>query len=622
LFLLVAAELPVSSGSSFEIKEQVKRAINIVDLIGDYLQLRREGRNYKALCPWHDDSRPSLQVNPERQSFKCYPCDIGGDIFSFVMKMENLSFPEALALLAERAGIQLVVSGRGNRAGEDKQLLHQAMAWAEDQYHQFLVKSPAAAPARQYLTERGLTEETVRSFHLGFAPPEWEWIVAQARGTRFTPQVLETIGLLVRRQSGPGHYDRFRGRVLFSIRDGQGRPVGFGGRIMPNAGDQPAAATAKYINSPETPLYSKSNLLYGLDVARDAIAKQQTAVVMEGYTDCLIAQQSGISNAVAVLGVALGERHLRLLRRYADRVILVLDGDEAGRKRTDQLLEMFIAEPIDLRVLTLPDNLDPCDFLLTRGAPAFQELLAGSADALEHKFQAATGSLAANAGVHDANRALEEVLGTLAKAPRLPAATAGAARLKEEQILNRLAVKFGIAEERVRDRLTSMRKTSGERPIGKTQAPTKPTPVLDSWERELLEVALLVPECLTRMREEISTEQLTSPAARAILTRCYELVGTSTSLFDRLLVEFEEPELKSLLVDLDERGRAKGGTDGSAKLEQILARYKGKLDDAEQRRQTSVLAQRRVDGQAAVEILQQIIERERSRQGISVPTDG
>ncbi|MBI2826604.1 MAG: DNA primase [Planctomycetia bacterium] len=608
------------SGSSFEAKEQVKRAISIVDLVGDYLQLRREGRAYKALCPWHDDTRPSLQVNPERQSFKCWVCDIGGDIFSFVMKMEGVSFPEALELLAERAGIELKRSGRPGPSGDDKRLLYQAMAWAEEQYHQHLLRAESAAVAREYLRARGVTEESVRRFRLGFAPADWEWIAQQARNTRFSPQVLETIGLVGRRQNGPGWYDRFRGRVLFSIRDGQGRPVGLGGRVMPG-GDEERAA--KYINSPETPLFSKSNLVYGLDTAREAIVKERTVVVMEGYTDCLIAQQSGIANAVAVLGTAFGERHLQLLRRYADRVVLVLDGDEAGRRRTDQLLEMFIAEPVDLRILTLPEELDPCDFLLGHGRGPFEELLAGAVDALEHKFNTASRGSTAQSAVHEANRVLEEVLGTLAKAPRLAASESSAARLKQDQVLQRLARKFELSEDRVRARLSSLRQSSRGRPLKPSnEAASTPAPTLDAREQELLELALLAPDCLPRMREEISAEQLTSPAARAILKSCYALAGTTPSLFDRLLVEFDDPELKSLLVDLDERGRAKGTAEVSARFDQVLASYRRMRHSDELRRQSSALAKEGVDEKTELEILQQIIDRERMRQGISVPTDG
>ncbi len=215
--------------------------------------------------------------------------------------------------------------------------------------------------------------------------------MAQARNTRFSPQILEAVDLIRKRTTGSGSYDTFRGRVLFSIRDTQSRPVGFGGRVIPIPGEETPAA--KYLNSRETPLFSKSSLLYGLDFARDAITKQKTAIVMEGYTDCLMAQQFGIPNAVAALGTAFGERHLQLLRRYADRIVLVLDGDKAGRDRTNQLLELFIAEPVDLRVLTLPDNLDPCDFLLARGREAFEELLAGATDALRAQASACYGAI-------------------------------------------------------------------------------------------------------------------------------------------------------------------------------------------------------------------------------------
>src|SRR5262249_38955471 len=208
-------------------------------------------------------------------------------------------------------------------------------------------------------------------------------------------------GLVAQRQNGNGHYDRFRGRVLFSIRDVQGRPVGVGGRILPGAKPD----TAKYINSPETPLFSKSSLLYALDHAKDSFAKTRTALVMEGYTDCLVAHQFGFGNAVAVLGTALGDRHLHLLRRYVDRIVLVLDGDEAGRRRTDQILELFVAEQMDLRVLTLPDNLDPCDFLLQRGSDEFAKLLAGAVEALDHEFQRQLSAISAEGGTHEGNRA-------------------------------------------------------------------------------------------------------------------------------------------------------------------------------------------------------------------------
>ncbi len=227
----IRQEGPLSFGVAYETKERIKQAVDIVDLVGSYLPLRREGRAFKALCPWHDDSRPSLQVNPERQSFRCWVCDVGGDIFSFVMRMEGVEFPEALRLLADRAGISLAEL-RGEKpaaAADDKRLLYQAMAWAVERYHACLLNETSAQPARDYIAKRGISDESVRRFQLGFAPDDWSWLTGQAQGTPFSASVLERIGMLVRRRQGPGHYDRFRGRVLFPIYDPQARAVGMGG---------------------------------------------------------------------------------------------------------------------------------------------------------------------------------------------------------------------------------------------------------------------------------------------------------------------------------------------------------------------------------------------------------
>ena len=361
--------------TTYDVKERIRQAIDIVELVGSYLPLRREGRGYKALCPWHDDTRPSLQVNPERQSFKCWVCDLGGDIFSFTMKMENVDFPAALAMLAERAGIQLEPSRGGPKsAGEvdEKQLLYHAVAWAEEQFHRYLQQAAEAEPARQYLAERKITSESVNRFRLGFSPNRWDWLIKQSLNNDISAKTLEAVGLIVRRQDGPGHYDRFRGRAMFPIRDVQGRPVAFGGRILPQFAEE---NPAKYINSPESPLFSKSSMLYALDSARDEMGRSRNAVVMEGYTDTIVARQFGFDNTVAVLGTALGERHIRLLRRFADSITLVLDGDEAGQHRANEILGLFVAEQIDLRIVTLPDDLGSSRFFAHARSRCFSPVL-------------------------------------------------------------------------------------------------------------------------------------------------------------------------------------------------------------------------------------------------------
>ena len=246
--------------------------------------------------------------------------------------------------------------------------------------------------------------------------------------------------------------------MLFSIRDAQARPVGFGGRVLP---DVATITPAKYVNSPETPLFTKSKLLYGLDLARQSIRKNGAALVMEGYTDVIVAHQYGFDNAVAVLGTALGADHIKILKHYTDRIILVLDGDEAGQRRTNEVLELFVAEQVDLRILTLPEGLDPCDFLHQKGAAAFAELLANSAvDALEHAFATVTRGVDVDRDVHGASRALERLISIVAKAPRLRADTTGEDRFREEKILQRLAAWFRVDENEVRRRLTALRRRS------------------------------------------------------------------------------------------------------------------------------------------------------------------
>jgi DNA primase len=617
-------------------KEQVRQAVDIVDLVGDYLQLRREGRGYKALCPWHNDSRPSLQVNPERQSFRCWVCDIGGDIFSFMMKMEGVAFPEALAMLAERAGITLD-SHSNPDAAEAKRLYFQAMAWAEQQYHDCLLKAPEAQAARDYLADRNITAETISAARLGYAPEAWDWILQQARETRYTPKVLEAVGLVGQRSTGTGYYDRFRGRVLFSIHDPQGRPVGVGGRVLP--GTPEAERGPKYVNSPETPLFSKSSLLYGLDVAKDTMAKTRTAIVMEGYTDCLIARQFGFANAVAVLGTALGERHIKLLRRFVDTIVLVLDGDEAGRRRTEQVLELFVAEQMDLRVLTLPDELDPAEFLLERGAGPFQELLDSAVDALEHRYSLAMTGIDADSGLHTVLRAVESVLATLAKSPRLQGQLTSAVQMREDQILHRLAQRSGLEDARLRQRLAELRRTTRRSetrtpekmaptaessvPAVETSATTKlanETPITPKQtlaERWLLELILEQPDLLAEARGTVGVEHFRCPRRQALYAACCRLADAGIiPSFERLMLEFDEPDLKGLLVELDEERQAKRRTNTVKELRELLVAFRD-----EHGLSAHSLSPARQD-EDDLQRLQKLVQQKRSRQGISVPTDG
>ena len=628
-------ELTAPVRSSLDAKEQVRQAIDIVDLVGGVIQLRRQGRNFVGLCPWHDDSHPSFQVNPERQSFKCWVCDIGGDVFSFVMKMEGVEFPEALAMLADRAGIALEKPHREAREGEppelaptDKRTLYKAMAWAEGQYHQCLLESPEAEPARKYLLDRGISAASIEQFHLGFSPVDRDWILKQVGGSPERARTLEAIGLLARPAGGGGLYDRFKGRVLFSIRDAQGRPVGMGGRVLPGLSD---SSPAKYVNSPETPLFAKSRLLYGLDVAKEAIRKSGTAMVMEGYTDCIVAHQFGFANAVAVLGTALGEAHIRILKRFADRIILVLDGDEAGQRRANEVLELFVAQQVDLRILTLPEEFDPCEFLQERGGEAFQKLLDDeTVDALSHAVRTATRGIDLAHDVHAASQALERLVGVVAKAPRLGDST-GANRLREQKILEQLAARFGVAEAEVRRHLTAVRRRAQAKGPGPQpgEAAGEQSPAagekIDPCERELLELLVGHPEHWPTVVPQIVAEQFLSPACRKIYETSQRLLAAGiVPDFPRLMLELDDPAIKNLLVELDESEQAKAGRFGEppALLEELIQTLLQK--EAQRRRPGEIVALRegRLDPSQEDALLETILRQERSRQGISKPTDG
>ncbi|MCC7476461.1 MAG: DNA primase [Pirellulales bacterium] len=623
----------MSFGPAFDAKEQIRQAIDIVDLVGGYVQLRRQGRNFVGICPWHDDSRPSLQVNPDRQSFKCWVCDYGGDIFSFIMRAENLEFREAIELLAERAGVVLRPTPRhfsetepggpsvpsGGAADRpdplnDKRALLRVLSWAEEQFHRFLVSAAEAEPGRAYLADRKLNDETVRRFRLGFAPNRWDWLLEQARRENLPIALLERVGLLRRRElegggvgGGSGHYDWFRGRVMFPIRDARSRCIAFGGRVLPQLADD---RSAKYINSPETPLFSKNRELYGLDAAREHFKNAGGAIVMEGYTDCLMAHQHGIPNCVAVLGTALGDRHLQLLRRYTDSITLVLDGDAAGRRRTNEILDALLAlfekNSVDLRILTLPEGIDPCDFIVEHGSQQFLQLVDEAVDALEHKFNTVTNGLDTLTDTHRASQAAEQLLAALAQIRPAGGGASSQVLLREEQMLSRIARKFHLQEEMLRSRLRAIRRGAQKQPAAQRAAVSTsaaeetgeggpatslPAAELPTWDREVIELMLLDAAMATRLIAVVAPAAFTSPVARRIFVGYCRLAEHGIhGDFGRLLAAFDEPWIKNILVEFDESASAKTAADRERWLADLLESHRRR--DEEVARRTSLAAAR------------------------------
>lgn len=609
-------------------KERVRQAVDIVDLISTYIPLRRAGAGFSGICPWHDDSKPSLHVNQARQSWKCWVCNIGGDVFSFVMQREGINFREALEMLADRAGIVLQQAGPQQRvqpgSPNDKKTLYAACAWAEQQFRDCLWKSHEAEVARRYFADRCVNDETLKGFHLGFSPNGWQWLLDRSRSTQYSPAVLEAAGLLGKGQSGK-YYDRFKGRVIFPIRDPQSRPIAFGGRILPEFADERAA---KYVNSPETRLYSKSEQLYALDLARDPIHKTKNVVVVEGYTDVNMAHQFGLKNVVACCGTALGERHIRLLKRYADSITLLLDGDEAGQRRTNDILELFVASEMDLRILTLPEGLDPCDFLLQRGADEMRSLLDGALDAFEHAIETRTRGIDLLRDTHRANQALEQLLVIISKAPKLTTTTSSSRVIRERQIIARLAREFRLEDSVLRTRIVELRRaTPIRRPQGEPVVTRSICPKdLDPCDAELLELLTQHPELAATVLAEITASELTNDSTRVIYQK-YEVVlkkGEPVE-FTRILTELEDPHLKSLLVSLDEQATEKelhAQEDASARLGRLIDHIRLRREDSERQASMAALEQQHLGEKEELDLLDQLVDQQRKRQGIEAPTDG
>lgn len=617
-------------------KEQVRQATDIVDLVGRYLELRRSGRHFVGRCPWHDDRRPSLQVNPDRQTWKCWVCDIGGDVFSFVMKRENCDFPTALRLLADRAGIALPERG-GTAAApgspDDKATLYQCCAWATRQFQQCLATSPEAEAARQYLQSRGIDATSIGRFALGFSPPSWTWLVDRAKTASFSPAVLERVGLIARSSQGTW-YDRFQGRLIFPIRDPVGRPIGFGGRVLPGLAK---ADAAKYINSPETPLYIKNRTLYALDLAREQIGRTRRITVVEGYTDVILCHQQGVADVVACCGTALGEEHLQTLRRYADTVYLVLDGDAAGQTRTRQILELFVTAGVDLRIVTLPDGLDPADFVRARGGQALTALLDEAVDALEFKFRALTIDLDVTHQTHRAHQALENLLETVARSAR--ACGMDASALRVQQMLTRLARFFALDEADVRQRYRQLMRSAARRREDTPEraasrfAPAHEPPSaghrlawLTPLERELFEVLVLHPELVPVAVGELIEADLGSATARALLATYRRLEEAGQALdFQRVLTELEDPELKHVLVQLDELAQEKSPKallDGPGRLRSVLDRIRAEEEQRRLRQVQATLTRPAPSEEDERQVLAQVIAAKRRQQGIFLSTDG
>ncbi len=354
------------------VREQIRAASDIVEVIGGYLPLKRAGANFVALCPFHKEKSPSFNVNAHKQIFHCFGCHKGGDVFRFVQDYESIGFMDAVRRLAERAGIKLEFEQGGEQEAardlKSKLLqIHDALA---TRWQQMLANEAAGQVARDYLAQRGVSSEAVKTFRLGAAPEAWDDTVNWSRSKDFPAELVEQAGLIIRKEETGRYYDRFRGRLMFPICDELGRVVGFSGRVL--SGDE---KTAKYVNSPETPIFRKSKVFFGLDKSKRAIGDAGFAIVCEGQLDLIACYMAGVQNLVAPQGTALTADHTRILKRYTDEVVLCFDSDEAGQNAAVRSLDALLASGLAIRVAVVPAPHDPDSLIREQGVEAFRSVI-------------------------------------------------------------------------------------------------------------------------------------------------------------------------------------------------------------------------------------------------------
>ncbi len=513
--------------------EEVQSRSDIVEIISEHLPLKPAGKNLKALCPFHPEKTPSFMVNPERQIFNCFGCGVGGNVFSFLMKHEHLTFWEALKLLAERSGVRLPLDT--DRREEGKSLkLFELNRLAADFFEECLGK-PAGEKALEYLKNRGLSQKTIRKFRLGYALSSWDSLIQEAGRKGFSPPLLEEAGLALKRRDKSGFYDRFRDRIIFPIFNVAGKIVGFGGRVLDDS-------FPKYMNSPETPLYHKSANLYGLNLAKEHILREDQAIIVEGYLDVITPYQEGVGNVVASLGTALSQGHLRCLRRYAREVIIVYDSDKAGVAATLRGLDLLVEEEFRVKVVSLPPGQDPDDFIRKYGKEEFRGRVEKAAGLFDCKLNLLLSRYAPDS-VEGKARIAKEMLPTIDK---VPDAIEKRAYIKELATRLNLRGRVTLGEEEILAELRKLKK--GTKSL--SSPPSREGGAILA-ERYLIQSLLQEGELAREAKGLLEAKDFQDKKYRRIAEAIFELEAAGKSIQPGEVVSFlRDEELETIIARL------------------------------------------------------------------------
>jgi DNA primase len=479
--------------------DQVRSATEILDVVSQYVPLKPAGKNHKGLCPFHKEKTPSFNVSPERQIFHCFGCGEGGDVFKFLMLYDKMSFMEAVEYLANRAGLTMPRSKEGRAERDDRSLFLKLHEESTRFYRDQLLEKPSGRRALEYFLKRGLSRKTIEERHLGYAPDSWSSLLEHLTRKGHKADEIARSGLAVPRRDGRGYYDRFRGRVMIPIRSESGKVIAFGARLLDKG-------EPKYLNSSESVIYRKSYTLFDFDRAKDLIRKDGFAILMEGYLDCIQAQQAGIGNAVACCGTSLTAGHSRLIKRYTDRVVVNFDPDAAGQAATRRSIDLLIEEGFQVSVLTLPPGEDPDSFIRKRGPEAYREAL-GNAKLFIDYIMERTGERHDVGTPRGKATFLNDVLPTLALIP---------SHVERVAYVSRLAERAGISDEAVVEELR--RKVLAR--SKEIRLPPESSKALKPAERDLVRWLLSSPPESKELLNDLDDEDLqglvTAPILKAI----------------------------------------------------------------------------------------------------------
>ena len=519
--------------------EEIKSRLDIVDIISEYIPLKKTGQNWRGLCPFHSEKTPSFMVSPSKQIYHCFGCGSGGDVFTFLIKYENLSFQETLRVLAKKAGVTLKSFQKHSVTTEEKEGLLNLHKDALIFYQQSLRQS---SRARNYLQDRGITSEAQRLFSIGYAPNKWEMLFSYLRNKGYEVEIIKKAGLIT--HGTKGYYDTFRHRIIFPIFDFKGEVIAFGGRVMDDS-------MPKYLNSPETPVFSKGRTLYGLNLAKESIKKVGYAILVEGYLDVITAHISGFSNTIAPLGTAFTQEHGKLIKRLTQDAVLVFDGDASGIKAAKSAIGILLESGLNVKVLPLPGGEDPDSLLRKKGKDVFGDLLKKAASVVDF-FIMQTGS---DAYRKEAPHLIaHEALQAISKIPDSVLQGYNVKLLSERLEINELFVREELKKIkkslRLRREPQQHQDVSIGEHVGKTsEGRSGPRPMEEMY---LLQLILQFPEMAGEIFDSISIEDFDDPVIKAIFKKMKVGNGSySEGLinYDVLISECDGDE-RNLLTEL------------------------------------------------------------------------